>query len=409
MRERLRVLRHHNFRNLWLAQSTNALGDGVVTVALALFVTDLTDNPTEVGIVLGAQLVPMLAFLLIGGVWADRLPRARVMLTADVARAALHGLLAVLIFTDTVEIWHLVVIEACFGTSAAFAIPAYFGLVPRTVPDEELQEAQALSSFTFNFAELTGPAIATALVLGLGAGWAFLLDAATFVVSALLLARVRTSDTPPAPSERRTLLSELGEGFREVRSRPWMWVTVVVFAVAVPLGYAPVYVLGPTLAEETYASAAVFGVVTAAYGAGALIGAVIGFRWRPRRPMLAAFAVISVWPVMIVAFALGAPVAVVVPLAVATGMGFALFDVFWDTTMAEQIPPDRLSRASAWEWMGSLLLLPVGYLAAGPLADATSIETVLVGGAILTAAVLSLGVLPRATRTLRSAEHGSQV
>lgn len=409
MRERLRVLRHHNFRNLWLAQSTNALGDGVVTVALALFVTDLTDNPTEVGIVLGAQLVPMLAFLLIGGVWADRLPRARVMLTADVARAALHGLLAVLIFTETVEIWHLVVIEACFGTSAAFAIPAYFGLVPRTVPDEELQEAQALSSFTFNFAELTGPAIATALVLGLGAGWAFLLDAATFVVSALLLARVRTSDTPPAPSERRTLLSELGEGFREVRSRPWMWVTVVVFAVAVPLGYAPVYVLGPTLAEETYDSAAVFGVVTAAYGAGALIGAVIGFRWRPRRPMLAAFAVISVWPVMIVAFALGAPVAVVVPLAIATGMGFALFDVFWDTTMAEQIPPDRLSRASAWEWMGSLLLLPVGYLAAGPLADATSIETVLVGGAILTAAVLSLGVLPRATRTLRRAEHGSHV
>jgi MFS family permease len=409
MRERLRVLRHHNFRNLWLAQSTNALGDGVVTVALALFVTDLTDNPTEVGIVLGAQLVPMLAFLLIGGVWADRLPRARVMLTADVARAALHGLLAVLIFTDTVEIWHLVVIEACFGTSAAFAIPAYFGLVPRTVPDEELQEAQALSSFTFNFAELTGPAIATALVLGLGAGWAFLLDAATFVVSALLLARVRTSDTPPAPSERRTLLSELGEGFREVRSRPWMWVTVAVFAVAVPLGYAPVYVLGPTLAEETYDSAAVFGVVTAAYGAGALIGAVIGFRWRPRRPMLAAFAVISVWPVMIVAFALGAPVAVVVPLAIATGMGFALFDVFWDTTMAEQIPPDRLSRASAWEWMGSLLLLPVGYLAAGPLADATSIETVLVGGAILTAAVLSLGVLPRATRTLRRAEHGSHV
>lgn len=133
------------------------------------------------------------------------------------------------------------------------------------------------------------------------------------------------------------------------------------------------------------------------------MGAVVGFRWRPERPMLAAFCVISVWPVMIVAFALGAPVALVVPLAVATGMGFALFDVFWDTTMAEQIPPDRLSRASAWEWMGSLILLPVGYLAAGPVADATSTETVLVGGAILTAVVLSLGLVPRATRTLRRA------
>jgi MFS family permease len=409
MRERLRVLRHHDFRNLWFAQSTSAMGDRVVIVALALFVTDLTDNPTEVGIVLGAQLVPFVSFLLIGGVWADRLPRARVMLTSDIVRAALHTLLAALIFTDSVEIWQLVVIEACFGTAEAFSIPAYFGLVPRTVPDEELQEAQALSSFTFNLAELTGPAIATALVLGLGAGWAFLLDAATFVVSALLLVRVRTSDAPPPPSERRTLLAELGEGFREVRSRSWMWVTVAVFALAVPLGYAPLFVLGPTIAEETYDSAAVFGVVTASYGAGALAGAVVGFRWRPERPMLAAFCVIAVWPVMIVAFALGAPVALVVPLALATGTGFALFDVFWDTTMAEQIPPDRLSRASAWEWMGSLILLPVGFLAAGPVADATSTEAVLVGGAILTAAALSLGVLPRATRTLRRADRRSHV
>jgi MFS family permease len=409
MRERLRVLRHHDFRYLWLAQTTSAMGDGVVIVALALFVTDLTDNPTQVGIVLGAQLLPLVSFLLIGGVWADRLPRAKVIMAADIARAGLHGLLATLIFTDTVEIWHIVVIEACFGTAQAFFEPAYTGLVPRTVPPAELQEAQALSSLTFNAAELTGPAIATALVLGAGAGWAFLLDAATFAVSALLLTRVRTSDAPPAPSERRTVLAELAEGFREVRSRAWLWVTVVVFALAVPLGYAPLYVLGPTLAEETYDSSAVFGVVTAAYGAGALAGALIGFRWRPRHPMRAAFLVIAVWPVMLVAFATGVTVVLVVPLAVGTGIGFALFDVFWNTTMAEQIPPHALSRASAWEWMGSLILLPVGYLAAGPVADATSTETVLVGGAILTAIVLAIGLLPRETRMLSRVEHGSRV
>ncbi len=408
VRERLRVLRHQDFRNLWLAQSASAMGDGVVIVALALFVTDLTDNPTEVGIVLGAQVLPLVSFLLIGGVWADRLPRARLMLGTDVARAALHSLLALLIFTDAVEIWHLVVIEALFGIAMAFSIPAYNGLVPRTVPADELQDAQALSGFTFNLAELTGPAIATALVLGLGAGWAFTLDAATFVLSALFLARVRTTGAP-APAERRTMLAELAEGYREVRSRSWLWVTVVVFALAVPLGYAPIYVLGPTIAEETYGSTAVFGVVTASYGAGALAGALIGFRWRPRRPMLAAFAVIAVWPVMLVSFALGAPVVLVIPLAVATGIGFALFDVFWNTTMAEQIPPHALSRASAWEWMGSLVLLPVGYLAAGPLADATSTETVLVGGAILTAVVLSLGLLPRETRTIERAGHESRV
>jgi MFS family permease len=409
MRDRLRVLRHSDFRFLWLAQTTSAMGDGVVIVALALFVTDLTGNPTEVGIVLGAQLLPLVSFLLIGGVWADRLPRAKVIMTADIARAVLHGLLAILIFTHAVEIWHMVVIEACFGAAQAFFEPAYTGLVPRTVPPPELQEAQALSSLTFNAAELTGPAIATALVLGVGAGWAFLLDAASFAVSALLLTRVRTSDSPPPESERRTVLTELGEGFREVRSRAWLWVTVLVFALAVPLGYAPLFVLGPTVAEETYNSSAVFGVVTASYGAGALAGALIGFRWRPRHPMRAAFLVIAVWPIMLAAFATGVTLLLVVPLAVGTGIGFALFDVLWNTTMAEQIPPHALSRASAWEWMGSLILLPVGYLAAGPVADATSTETVLVGGALLTATVLALGLLPRDTRMLRRVEHGSPV
>jgi len=409
MKERLRVLRHRDFRRVWLAQSTSAIGDGVVLVAIALFVTDLTGNPTDVGVVLFAQLLTLVGFLLVGGVWADRLPRQRVMFTSDVVRAILHVVLALLIFTDSVEIWQMVLIEACFGAAMAFSIPAYTGLVPRTVPGPEVQDAQALSGLTFNLAELTGPALATALVLGIGAGWAFLLDAATFVVSALLLMGVRAAGTAPEPAERGTLLAEMGEGFREVTSRPWLWVTVAVFALAVPLGYAPLFVLGPTIAKESYDSAAVFGLVTASYGAGALAGALIGFRWRPRHPMRAAFIAIAVWPLMVVAFALGAPLLLVVPLALATGMGFALFDVFWNTTMAEQIPPHALSRASAYEWMGSLALLPLGYLAAGPLAEATTEETVLVGGAILTALVLALGLVPRDTRMLTRASHGSHV
>jgi MFS family permease len=409
MRERLRVLRHRDFRNLWLGQSPSAIGDAVVIVAIALYVTELTHDPTQVGIVVAAYLAPLIAFLLIGGVWADRLPRERVMIAADVARATLHTLLAVLIFTGAVEIWQIVVIEACYGTAQAFFQPAYTGIVPRTVPTGEVQQAQALSSLTLNLAELTGPAIATALVLGVGAGWAFLLDAGTFAVSAALLLRVRTAATAPAADERGTVLAELSEGFREVSSRPWLWVTVVVFSLAVPLGYAPLFVLGPTIAKETYDSAAVFGIVTAAYGAGALAGALIGLRWRPRHPMRAAFLVIAVWPLMLVSFATGLPVALVLPLSVATGMGFALFEVFWDTTMAERIPPHALSRASAWEWMGSLALLPIGYLLAGPAADASSPKTVMVTGAILTAIALAIGLLPRDTRMLQRVEHLSHV
>ena len=155
-------------------------------------------------------------------------------------------------------------------------------------------------------------------------------------------------------------------------SRPWLWVTVVVFSLAVPVGYAPLFVLGPTIARETYDSAAVFGIVTAAYGAGALIGALVGLRWRPAPPDAG-----GVPRDRGVAADAGVVRSSACPwrsswrCRSATGMGFALFEVFWDTTMAERIPPHALSRASAWEWMGSLALLPIGYLLAGPAAEAT--------------------------------------
>jgi MFS family permease len=402
---RFRVLARPAFRNLWLAQTTSVVGDRLVIVALALFVTDLTGDATDVGVVLAAQTIPLVAFLLIGGVWADRLPRARLMIATDLARAALHALLAALIFTGAVEVWHIVVIEALFGTAEAFFRPAYTGLLPGTVPATELQEAQALSNVTNTLAELTGPALATALVLGVGAGWAFLLDAATFAASAFFLTRVRTPDEPPPVAERRTLLAELAEGFGHVRSRTWLWVTVAVFALAVPLGYAPLFVLGPTVAEDAYDSVALFGIVTSLFGVGAIAGGVAGLRWRPRHPMRSAFLGLAGWPALLVAFGAGAPVGVLLVLAAATGLGFALFDVWWNTAMAERVPPQALSRVSAYDWMGSLVLLPVGFLVAGPVADATSAQTVLVLGGIATAAMLALALVPREMRTLSRIEH----
>src|SRR3954471_23936241 len=138
------------------------------------------------------------------------------MIAADVVPASLQTLLAVLIFTGAIEVWQMVVIQACYGTAQAFFQPAYTGIVPRTVPRGEVQQAQALSSLTLNLAELAGPAIATALVLGVGAGWGFLVDAAPVGGGAGVLTRVRTGGTAPAPEERGTVLGELSEGFREV-------------------------------------------------------------------------------------------------------------------------------------------------------------------------------------------------
>src|SRR5579859_6402440 len=187
----LRVLRHRDFRYLFAGQTVSETGDRIVVVALALYITLRHGSPGDLGLVLAAQTLPLVALLLIGGVWADRLPRHRIMIVTDLTRAVLHGTLALLILLGRVEIWQIAVIEALFGAAQAFFQPAYTGLIPQTVPEALIQDARSLSQTMANLAFLAGPAIATALVLGVGPWEAFALDAASFLVSALLLTRVR--------------------------------------------------------------------------------------------------------------------------------------------------------------------------------------------------------------------------
>jgi MFS family permease len=419
----LRVLRHRDFRYLWLAQSASVIGDCIVIVALALFVIELTGSATDLGFVLAAASLPLVAFLLLGGVWADRLPRHRVMVVTDLVRFALHALLATLIFTDTVAIWQLIVIEALFGSAEAFFRPAANGLLPQTVPEEEIQQANGLSTLSNNIGEFAGPALATALVLGLGAGWAFALDAATFLISAALLSRVRPrrrettarqlavapapAPATPAPataahsSEPVGVWSEIRDGYREVRSRSWVWATLAAFCAALFTGLAPWFVLGPVVAREQYGEIGVYGLVSAVLGIGTIIGSLLGIGWRPRFPMRAAMLAILLWPAVAVLYAAGVTLYVVTPAMLLGGAGIALFDVWWMTALAERIPPDKLSRVSSYDWMVSLALLPLGYVLAGPLASALGAVDVLLGGSVLAAIALALGLLPRQTRMLR--------
>jgi MFS family permease len=395
----LRVLRHPDFRYLFLGQAASMVGDRVVVVAIALFVTRATGSPTDLGAVFGAQSLPLVALLLFGGVWADRLPRQQIMITADLVRAVLHAALAVLIFTGAVRIWQLVVIEAGFGAAQAFFQPAYTGLVPQCVPEGLIQDARALTEGIEDLAFLIGPALATALVLGVGPGEAFAFDAATFVLSALLLTRVRPrrrGDSPvPGP-----VLHELRAGWREVRSRTWVWVTIAAFAGAVLCVYAQWYALAPVIARRVYGGAGVFGLLESLAGLGAVCGALLALRWRPARPLLIGLLLIFAWPLQNVVLAVHVPVALVSALAFATGFGFALCVVWWETALARHVPAHALSRVSAWDWMGSLALLPLGYLLAGPLAHAFGARTVLGVGGVVGVVLLALALLPRSTRQL---------
>jgi MFS family permease len=395
----LRVLRYPDFRYLFLGQSASVVGDRVVVVAIALYVTQRTGSATDLGLVLGSQAAVLVALLLFGGVWADRLPRHRIMIATDAARAILHALLAILILTGACRIWHLVVIEVLFGAAEAFFQPAYTGLLPQTVPEPLIQDARALTESMSNVALLVGPALATALVLGVGAGEAFAFDAATFVLSALLLMRMNPRSRGDAPVSS-SVVADLRAGWREVASRPWVWATIVAFTGSLLCVFAQWFALAPGVARSAYGSAGVFGVLQTIVGAGAVIGSAAALRWRPRFPLKTGLVIVLVWPLLSTALALLAPEVVLAVLALVTGFGFAVCLIWWETALAYHIPAHALSRVSSYDWMGSLALLPLGYFVAGPLAGTFGARNVLGVGSGIGVLLLLLALIPRSTRTL---------
>jgi MFS family permease len=409
----LGVLRHPDFRFLFLGQSASSVGDQAVIVALALYVTQRTGSAADLGFILAAQSVPMVALLLFGGVWADRWGgpgRRRIMIGADLARAVLHGTLAVLILAGGASVIEMIVIEIAFGASRAFFQPAYAGLLPQTISESEIQDARALTQSTANLAIVIGPALGTLLVVGLGAGEAFALDAATFVLSALLLIRVRPRERGAGgEGAPESTLRSLRDGWGEVRSRPWVWVTIAAFTGIMLTGYAQWYTLAPSIARSLYGTASVFGVLESVAGVGAVIGALTALRWRPRRPLAVGLVLGIGWIAQSILFALDAPLGVVVASALVAGFGFSLFEIWWETALAHHIPARALSRVSAYDWMGSLALLPLGFAIAGPLAETFGARAVLAAGALFSLLMLSLALLPRSTRELGGWSSAEQV
>ncbi len=374
---------------------------------VALFVVDLTGSPADLGIVLAAQTAPFVLLILIGGVWADRLPRQRLMVGSDLARFAVQAITAALIFSGDIPIWLLATLGACFGVAEAFFLPAYMGLIPQTVPEELIQEAQAMTHASNNVARFVGPALATAIALGAGFGWAYLIDAVTFLASALLLLLVRARARGGASeiSPRGSLLAELAGGYREVRSRVWVWVTLLGGLVIVFASVAPFFALGAVVARDRYGSSVVFGWLDVAAGVGTILGALVGMRWRPLRPLAIAWAMLGLWPVVIAMFALGLPLVIVVPAMALGGFAVTLYLVWWETALADRIPPAALSRVSSYDWMVSSALLPLGYLLAGFLAERLDPSTVLAVGCAIAFVVAPLALASRDLRALRQVAH----
>jgi predicted MFS family arabinose efflux permease len=398
MRRGLHVLRERNFRLVYGAQVVSLLGDGIIPVALAFAILDLTGSATDLGLVLAARTIPLVACLLAGGVAADRLSRRRVMIAADAARFASQGLLGVLLVTGEAHLWQLALLQAVLGAASGFFNPASTGLIPMVVSDERLQDANALRGFALAVGGVAGPVVAGVLVAVLGPGQALLADAGTYALSAALLARVHVQETRShAPPE--SFLADLRAGWREVWSRAWVRSIIGVFSLA-NVFIAPFFVLGPLVAKRQLGGAAAWAGILAARGAGEVLGALVSLQMRPRRPLLVAVLACLLGSLPTALLATGAPAAVIAVTACAAGAGIMVFNTLWETTLQRHVPPQALSRVSAYDWFGSLTFQPIGFAIVGPLAAGLGMAATLWAAAALQFVLVSALLAVRDVRTL---------
>ena len=387
---RLGPLSERSFRLLWLGQGVTSIGDMLVTVALAFAVLSVGGDASDLGRVLASLVIARVGLMLVGGVWADRIPRQRVMVGSDIVRAVCQGVLGFLLVTGSAELWHLQVGMVVYGAAAAFFGPASTGLLPTVVPADRLQEANALMSLTRSVAYVAGPALSGLLVAGAGVGWVFLLDAVTFAGSALALwlLRIPADNATIVP---RRFLRELADGWQEFRRRTWVVVGIGYFALF-NLAIAPFYVLGPIIADEQLGGAAAWGLVMTMAGGGSLLGSMIALRLRPAHPLVLGFSLVALTSLQPFALAGGWPTASIAATALAGVAVVTIGNTLWVTTLQEHVPRDAISRVTAYDWMGSQLFVPVGYLLAGALAESIGqSQTLYAAGLIL--AVASLGVI----------------
>lgn len=407
----LAPLRIREFALLFAGTSVSLLGDGVYLVTIAWQVYDISNAPTALSVVGLAWTLPMVAFLLVGGVLGDRVDRRRLLIASDAIRAVAIGGLAALALSGAIELWHVIALVAVYGVGEALFAPSFQAIVPEVVPKRLLLQANSLQQLTEPLAyRLAGPALGGVVIAGLGTGAAFLIDAVSFSVSMVCVALMRPL---PRPEREHTpsVVDDLREGVGFVRSQPWLWATLLAAALTLLLWLGPLEVLLPFVVRNEYdAGAGGLGLVFAAAGAGAVLSAVvIGQRGLGRRHVLWMYLGWGTSTLALVGYGLVDEVWQAAAVGFAGGIGEGVGMITWITLIHSHVPDRLLGRVSSLDWMVSIGLTPVSFALAGPIAEGIGTQATMIGAGLLATATFLAFLLVPGVRDPERWPHGASL
>ncbi|MFG2480471.1 MFS transporter [Streptomyces fagopyri] len=395
-------LGHRSFRRLAAGRALVYCANAMAPVVLAFAVLDASGSTTALGLVVGARSVANVALLLAGGVVADRIRRTLVVRGSALAACGAQTAIALSVLLGLTSLPLLTVLSVLNGALAALSLPASAALTPQTVPAGLIRPAGALMRMGTNLGMIAGVSLGGAVAAGCGAGWGLACSAAAFGAAAWCFLGVRTTDAAvPAPGRTRPL-RELRAGWREFTARRWVWIVVAQFMVVNAVVAGGVQVLGPAVADATVGRG-VWGAVLAAQMAGALLGGVFAARSRARRILLVGVAAVAVEALPLVVLAQGGGALPLGAAMFANGIALEQFGVAWDVSLQENIPADRLARVYSYDALGSFVALPVGEMAAGPVATHAGTSGALLGGAVLVVCATAAALCSAQVRALTAA------
>jgi DHA3 family tetracycline resistance protein-like MFS transporter len=390
----LEPLANRNYALLMAAAVISLLGDGFFSVALAWQVYAISNVPTALAVVSIAWSVPLVAMLLLGGVFTDRYDRRWLMIGADLVRAAAVGLMGLLSVAGVLELWHIIILIAFVGLGDAFFNPASTAIVPDLVPEHQLPQANALQGLIRPLmVRLAGPAIAGFVVAVVGPGWAFVADGASFLVSALALAGIAARPRVGAVMHgwRRTF-AEMAEGLQFVRANPWLWATLVSAMFSLLAFVGPVQVLLPFLVKnQLELGPEALGLIFAVSGIGSIVSAIVmGQRGLPRRKITVMYVSWTAGVAFMAGYGIMGELWQALVVAFSTAALFQVGQIIWITLLQQLVPRRLLGRVASLDWLLSSGLVPVSFALTAPAAEMLGAGTTMVAAGLIGAFLMGI-------------------
>jgi DHA3 family tetracycline resistance protein-like MFS transporter len=394
----LQPLRHRDFALLSGGSLVSLLGDGFFYIALAWQVYAISNVPTALSLVGVAWTVPSVLFLLLGGAFSDRFDRRRLMIGADLIRAAAIATMAALSAAGVLQLWHVALLIIFVGAGDAFFNPASTSIVPDLVPEDQLPAANALGAMYRNLMQrLAGPAIAGLVIAAFGPAAGLGVDALSFVVSAVAVLAIRTR-----PARRpavdgfgiRDTIGQVAEGIRYVRGQAWIWATLLTGMFALLVFMGPIEVLVPYLLKNRLAlGPESLGIVFAGGGIGSMaMSVLVGSVGLPRLRVTVMYAAFTFGIAVTAGFGLMTSLWQAALIFFVAQAAFELGQIIWTTMLQQRVPRELLGRVVSLDWMMSTALVPVSFALTGPVSAALGVETTVVGAAVV-GALLIAGLL----------------